>query len=150
MPLPCSSPSSSATFSIILYFLGGGPLLSPNSESSACTAGHWRRIGSFSRRLSEASLRQLHPIFFSCSFNGHQNTLYVHSLLQFYRKYNVADTIDFGNAVVVFQDCKIKAPFHLFSRLFGRSDPRSRTRNRFHPTDLISSAGSRRNRDLIQ
>ncbi|XP_009391197.2 pectinesterase 3 [Musa acuminata AAA Group] len=49
-------------------------------------------------------------IFFRCSFDGHQNTLYAHSLRQFYRECDVAGTVDFifGDAAVVFQDCKIR------------------------------------------
>ncbi|XP_006828579.2 pectinesterase [Amborella trichopoda] len=47
--------------------------------------------------------------FFQCSFRGYQDSLYVHSLRQFYRECDIYGTIDFifGNAAVVFQGCSI-------------------------------------------
>ncbi|XP_059311208.1 probable pectinesterase/pectinesterase inhibitor 20 [Lycium ferocissimum] len=47
--------------------------------------------------------------FYSCSFEGYQDTLYTHSLRQFYKECNIYGTIDFifGNAAVVFQNCNI-------------------------------------------
>ncbi|XP_058077348.1 putative pectinesterase/pectinesterase inhibitor 22 [Magnolia sinica] len=47
--------------------------------------------------------------FFRCSIEGHQDTLYAHSLRQFYRECNIYGTIDFifGNGAAVLQDCKI-------------------------------------------
>ncbi|KQK06705.1 pectinesterase [Brachypodium distachyon] len=45
--------------------------------------------------------------FYSCSFEAYQDTLYTHSLRQFYRGCEIYGTVDyvFGNAAVVFQDC---------------------------------------------
>ncbi|XVF80610.1 hypothetical protein PTKIN_Ptkin15bG0087400 [Pterospermum kingtungense] len=47
--------------------------------------------------------------FYSCSFEGYQDTLYTHSLRQFYRECDIYGTVDFifGNAAVVFQNCNI-------------------------------------------
>ncbi|CAL9046973.1 pectinesterase-like [Musa acuminata AAA Group] len=49
--------------------------------------------------------------FYRCSFLGYQDTLYAHSLRQFYRDCDVYGTVDFifGNAASVFQNCNIYA-----------------------------------------
>ncbi|CAL5330162.1 unnamed protein product [Camellia sinensis] len=47
--------------------------------------------------------------FYKCSFEGHQDTLYAHSLRQFYKECDIYGTVDFifGNAAVVLQNCNI-------------------------------------------
>eukprot|EP00268_Persea_americana_P036489 TRINITY_DN3596_c0_g1_i5.p1 TRINITY_DN3596_c0_g1~~TRINITY_DN3596_c0_g1_i5.p1 ORF type:complete len:579 (-),score=57.29 TRINITY_DN3596_c0_g1_i5:303-2039(-) len=49
--------------------------------------------------------------FYECDMLAYQDTLYVHSLRQFYRSCLIAGTVDFifGNAAAVFQDCDIHA-----------------------------------------
>ncbi|XP_021722450.1 probable pectinesterase/pectinesterase inhibitor 41 [Chenopodium quinoa] len=72
--------------------------------------------------------------FYSCSFEGYQDTLYVHSLRQFYRECDIYGTVDFifGNANVVFQNCNIYPRLPLdkqFNAITaqGRTDPNQNT-----------------------
>ncbi|CAL9045859.1 unnamed protein product [Musa banksii] len=48
-------------------------------------------------------------VFYRCGFSGYQDTLYAHSLRQFYRECRIAGTVDFifGNAAAVFQNCQV-------------------------------------------
>ncbi|KAG8381469.1 hypothetical protein BUALT_Bualt06G0125100 [Buddleja alternifolia] len=50
-----------------------------------------------------------HSVFYRCTMDAYQDTLYPHSNRQFYRECNVYGTVDFifGNSAVVFQNCYI-------------------------------------------
>ncbi|XVF72661.1 hypothetical protein PTKIN_Ptkin12aG0137900 [Pterospermum kingtungense] len=72
--------------------------------------------------------------FYKCSFVAYQDTLYVHSLRQFYRECDIYGTIDFifGNAAAVFQACNLYArkPNPNQKNIFtaqGREDPNQNT-----------------------
>ncbi|XP_031500071.1 pectinesterase/pectinesterase inhibitor PPE8B-like [Nymphaea colorata] len=72
--------------------------------------------------------------FFRVSFVGYQDTLYAHSLRQFYRECQVYGTVDFifGNGQVVFQNCLIVARKPLPDQknsitAQGRKDPNQNT-----------------------
>lgn len=72
--------------------------------------------------------------FYQCSFVGYQDTLYTHSLRQFYRECDIYGTVDFifGNAAVVFQNCNMYAriPLENQKNMFtaqGREDPNQNT-----------------------
>ncbi|CAI9767834.1 unnamed protein product [Fraxinus pennsylvanica] len=72
--------------------------------------------------------------FYSCSFEAYQDTLYVHSLRQFYRECDIYGTVDFifGNAAAVFQNCNLYPRLPLpnqFNAITaqGRMDPNQNT-----------------------
>ncbi|KAL9261823.1 putative pectinesterase/pectinesterase inhibitor 36, partial [Drosera capensis] len=75
-----------------------------------------------------------HSVFYRCSFKGYQDTLYAHSLRQFYRDCQIHGTIDFifGNAAVVLQNCDIfvRKPMQHQSNMItaqGRESPHENT-----------------------
>ncbi|KAL3827806.1 hypothetical protein ACJIZ3_016608 [Penstemon smallii] len=72
--------------------------------------------------------------FYSCSFEAYQDTLYVHSLRQFYKECDIYGTVDFifGNAAVVFQDCNLYPRLPMSNQFNaitaqGRTDPNQNT-----------------------
>ncbi|KAM7280345.1 hypothetical protein ACFE04_007479 [Oxalis oulophora] len=90
--------------------------------------------------------------FYRCSFVGYQDTLYAHSLRQFYRECDIYGTIDFifGNSASVFQNCNIfprKPSDNQFNAITaqGRTDPNQNTGISIHnctikaTTDLQTS-----------
>lgn len=73
-------------------------------------------------------------VYYRCSFDGFQDTLYPHSNRQFYRECDVTGTIDFifGNAAVVFQNCDIRPRQPLRNQFNtitaqGKKDPNQNT-----------------------
>ncbi|KAI7737966.1 hypothetical protein M8C21_004928 [Ambrosia artemisiifolia] len=73
-------------------------------------------------------------VFYRCSFDAYQDTLYPHSNRQFYRDCDVTGTIDFifGNAAVVFQNCKIMPRQPMANQFVtitaqGKKDPNQNT-----------------------
>ncbi|KAJ7538846.1 hypothetical protein O6H91_11G065300 [Diphasiastrum complanatum] len=72
--------------------------------------------------------------FYRCSFEGYQDTLYTHTLRQFYRDCVILGTVDFifGNAAAVFQNCTLLARVPLEQQKItftaqGRTDPNQNT-----------------------
>ncbi|KAK3000977.1 hypothetical protein RJ639_022304 [Escallonia herrerae] len=72
--------------------------------------------------------------FYSCSFEAYQDTLYTHSLRQFYKECDIYGTVDFifGNAAAVFQNCNMYPRLPLdqqFNAITaqGRTDPGQNT-----------------------
>ncbi|XP_026438651.1 pectinesterase/pectinesterase inhibitor PPE8B-like isoform X3 [Papaver somniferum] len=73
-------------------------------------------------------------VFYRCAITGYQDTLYAHSLRQFYRECLITGTVDFifGNGAVVFQKCDILARKPLPDQknsitAQGRKDPNQNT-----------------------
>ncbi|KAL2345438.1 hypothetical protein Fmac_006723 [Flemingia macrophylla] len=92
--------------------------------------------------------------FYSCSFEGYQDTLYVHSMRQFYRECDIYGTVDFifGNAKVVFQSCNMYPRLPMSGQFNaitaqGRTDPNQDTGISIHnctvraADDLASTNG---------
>ncbi|EEF51541.1 probable pectinesterase/pectinesterase inhibitor 60 [Ricinus communis] len=83
-------------------------------------------------------------VFYRCSFEGYQDTLFVHSQRQFYRECYVYGTIDFifGNAAVVFQNCIIyvRRPLKGQANMItaqGRNDPFQNTGISIHNSRIL-------------
>ncbi|KAJ4892959.1 putative pectinesterase/pectinesterase inhibitor 41 [Raphanus sativus] len=85
--------------------------------------------------------------FYKCSFAAYQDTLYVHSLRQFYRECDIYGTVDFifGNAATVLQNCNIiprlplQGQFNAITAQ-GRSDPNQNTGISIQNCKIIPSA----------
>ncbi|XP_047326137.1 pectinesterase-like [Impatiens glandulifera] len=85
-------------------------------------------------------------VFYRCSFEGYQDTLYVHSQRQFYRECYIYGTVDFifGNAAVVFQNCMIYARKPLAQQkntvtAQGRTDPNQNTGISIHNSRIMAA-----------
>ncbi|TVU18976.1 hypothetical protein EJB05_35099, partial [Eragrostis curvula] len=84
--------------------------------------------------------------FYGCSFEAYQDTLYTHSLRQFYRGCDIYGTVDyvFGNAAVVFQGCTFysRLPMQGQSNTVtaqGRSDPNQNTGTSIQGCSLVAA-----------
>ncbi|KAL5728189.1 pectinesterase [Ranunculus cassubicifolius] len=73
-------------------------------------------------------------VFYRCSFKGYQDTLFLHSLRQFYRDCHIYGTVDiiFGDAAAVLQNCDIfvRRPMRHQANMItaqGRENPYSKT-----------------------
>ncbi|KAK9281367.1 hypothetical protein L1049_004267 [Liquidambar formosana] len=82
-------------------------------------------------------------VFYRCSFDAFQDTLYAHSNRQFYRDCDITGTIDFifGNAAVVFQNCNIRPRQPLANQFNtitaqGKKDPNQNTGISIHKCTL--------------
>lgn len=85
--------------------------------------------------------------FYKCSFVGYQDTLYTHSLRQFYRECDIYGTVDFifGNAAVIFQNCNMYArkPDPNQKNIFtaqGREDPNQNTGISIMNSKMVAAA----------
>ncbi|KAL2483629.1 Pectinesterase/pectinesterase inhibitor 18 [Forsythia ovata] len=81
-----------------------------------------------------------------CKIDAYQDTLYTHSLRQFYRDSYITGTVDFifGNAAVVFQNCKLVARKPMKSQknmvtAQGRIDPNQNTGTSIQYCEIIAS-----------
>ncbi|KAK7390150.1 hypothetical protein VNO78_25449 [Psophocarpus tetragonolobus] len=88
-------------------------------------------------------------VFYKCSFEGYQDTLYVHSERQFYRECDIYGTVDFifGNAAVVLQNCNIFArnPPNKVNTITaqGRTDPNQNTGISIHNCRVTAASDLR-------
>ncbi|XP_062174869.1 pectinesterase 2-like [Alnus glutinosa] len=85
-------------------------------------------------------------VFYKCSFEGYQDTLYVHSQRQFYRECDIYGTVDFifGNAAVVIQNCNIypRYPPNKTNTITaqGRTDPNQNTGISIHNSRVTAAS----------
>jgi pectinesterase len=84
--------------------------------------------------------------FYGCSFEAYQDTLYTHSLRQFYRGCDVYGTVDyvFGNAAAVFQSCTFHSRLPMAGQTNtitaqGRSDPNQNTGTSIQSCALVAA-----------
>lgn len=84
--------------------------------------------------------------FYMCSFEGYQDTLYTHSMRQFYRECDIYGTIDyiFGNAAVVLEMCNIYSRLPLqgqFNTITaqGKTDINQNTGTSIHDCNIMAA-----------
>nr|QIR83191.1 pectin methylesterase 33 [Cunninghamia lanceolata] len=86
-------------------------------------------------------------VFYRCKIAGHQDTLYTHSLRQFYRECLVLGTVDFifGNSAVVLQSCTLlpRKPGQSQKNAItaqGRTDPNQDTGISIHSCNITADS----------
>uniref|UniRef100_A0A7N0SZF2 Pectinesterase n=1 Tax=Kalanchoe fedtschenkoi TaxID=63787 RepID=A0A7N0SZF2_KALFE len=84
--------------------------------------------------------------FYSCSFEAYQDTLYTHSLRQFYRDCDIYGTVDFifGNAAVVLQNCNLYPRLPMSGQFNaitaqGRTDPNQNTGTSIQSCNIMAA-----------
>lgn len=113
-----------------------------NSPTFSVVAPNFLAVGITFRNTAGAAKHQAVAVrngadlstFYGCSFEAYQDTLYVHSLRQFYLECDVYGTVDFifGNAAVVFQSCNLYPRLPMANQFNaitaqGRTDPNQNT-----------------------
>ncbi|KAM6549841.1 hypothetical protein CsatB_021517 [Cannabis sativa] len=85
-----------------------------------------------------------HSTFYSCSFEGYQDTLYIHSHRQFYRDCDIYGTVDFifGNATAIIQNSNIYVRKPLLGQsavitAHGRTHPTQQSGISIHNSNIL-------------
>ncbi|CAN4111779.1 unnamed protein product [Withania somnifera] len=95
-------------------------------------------------------------VFYQCSFEGYQDTLYTHSERQFYRECDIYGTVDFifGNAAVVLQNCNIFArdPPNKTNTVTaqGRTDPNQNTGISIHNCRVTAASDLKASKNSVK
>ncbi|XP_078438727.1 pectinesterase-like [Wolffia australiana] len=83
-------------------------------------------------------------VVYRCAISGYQDTLYAHSLRQFYRDCTISGTVDFifGNAAAVLQNCVLLARKPMGNQrntitAQGRKDPNQNTGFSIHDSRIL-------------
>ncbi|KAL6004901.1 hypothetical protein ACLOJK_005459 [Asimina triloba] len=86
-------------------------------------------------------------LFYRCSFEGYQDTLYAHSQRQFYKECDIYGTVDsiFGNSAVVLQNCNmyVRRPMSGQTPTVtaqGRTDPNQNTGISIHNSRVTAAS----------
>ncbi|XP_074328234.1 putative pectinesterase/pectinesterase inhibitor 41 [Apium graveolens] len=97
-----STADGLATFNSAIFAVVGQGFIAVNIT-------FWNTTGAVNHQAVTMRSRADMSTFYSCSFEGYQDTLYPHSNRQFYTECDIYGTVDFifGNGAAVLQDCNI-------------------------------------------